>query len=125
MFYKVFNWMVSYIMEDISYFIILINTIIITYPYIYNLMIRGLGVMFGGWPQSLTCSEVKHRPTFLVPEWVMTRVFIDKSSLPHTHVYRILITQPTVNLKNINGHIFRCLRSIKKNFMIGYRLSNK
>jgi len=72
-------------------------------------MVWACGSVVAGWPQSLTCSEVKHRPTSLVHEWVITRVFSDDFS-PHIHVF---LNQRNL-LQNPNVHSCRWLRSIKK-----------
>jgi len=62
---------------------------------------RGGLVWCGGWPQSLMCGVVKHRPASLAPGWVTLQVFSDESSPPHTHVllipdritpYKMLVT---------------------------------
>jgi len=55
----------------------------------------------GTWPESLTCSEVKHQPTSLIPGWVTHPTYTCSSIKTVTH------------RQNANGHIWRCLISIK------------
>jgi len=85
-------------------------------------------VSHDGWPQSLTCSEVKHGPASLAPGWVTTRVFNDEYS-PHIHMFQTNRTLRTVktrwlglnnggaeNLKNNNNNknknVFECLNIV-------------
>jgi len=64
------------------------------------------------WPQSLTCSEAKHRLALLVPGWVTTRVFSEES-LPHMQWSSTNRNTPTKNasclyLRSTNKNSYWC-----------------